>query len=217
MSRLRRLVPGVVLVVLLAGCTDVVGGTGSVLGGGARPRAGGSSSTAPAAPPTGCPRVVYPAAQLSFNCITTGMRAFYQDQVWPVSERRTVEASTGWLVDEGGGHWGSPDGVALVDIALNVRQQMLDNDSYGTAPKVRTIVSRPTKVDGAAAYLVQTTFGINPRFAHQAGTKVKQERLWILAIEVAPNDVSLWYVSVPDLVKSLWAKVPSVIASIKVG
>jgi hypothetical protein len=39
----------------------------------------------------------------------------------------------------------------------------------------------------------------------------------MLAIEVAPNDVSLWYVSIPDLVRSLWAKVPAVIASIKVN
>jgi hypothetical protein len=212
---LRRLVPLLALAVLLAGCSDVVHGTGSVLGGG--PRQPGGASTSPAAPPTACPRVVYPAAKLTFNCITAGMRTFYQDTVWPVSERKTVEPSTGWSYDEGAGHWGSPEGVALVDIALNVRQQMLDAGSYGGQPKVRTVVSRPTTVDGAPAYLVQTTFGINPAYAHQVGTKVREERMWMLAIRVASNDVSLWYVSVPDLAKSLWAKVPRVIASIKVG
>jgi hypothetical protein len=210
-SRLRRLVPVVTLALLLAGCSDVVSGTGAVRG------AGRASTAAPAAPPTGCPRVGYPAAKLSFACITAGMHAFYQGQPWPVSERKTVERSTGWLLEEGGGHWGSPDGVALVDIALNVRQQMLDNESYGTQPTVRTVVSKHTKVDGAPGYLVQTDFGINPAYAQQAGTKVQEERLWILAIRVARNDVSLWYVTVPDLVKSLWAKVPRVIASIKVG
>jgi len=213
--RTRRLVPFIALALLAAGCSDEVNGTGSVFGAGPSP--GGASSTAPAAPPTGCPRVDYPAAKLSFTCLTTGMRAFYQGTVWPVSERKTVEASSGWLLEEGGGHWGSPDGVALVDIALNVRQQMLDGDSYGSQPTVRTVVSKPMTVDGAPAYLVQTNFGINPAFARTEGTKVKQERLWILAVQVAHEDVSLWYASVPDLVKSLWAKVPQVIASIKVG
>src|SRR5262249_42525747 len=137
-----------------------------------------------------------------------------QDGVWPVSERRNIERSTGWSYDEGAGHWGSPEGVALVDIALNVRQQMLDAGSYGSQPRVRTVVSRATTVDSAPAYLVQTNLGINPAYASDVGTKVKEERLWIVAIQVAPNDVSVWYVSLPDLVKSLWAKVPHLIASI---
>lgn len=216
MTSLRRLVPLVALVALLAGCSDVVSGNG-VLGAGSGPRVG-RGSIVPAAPPTGCPHVVYPAAKLSFNCIVAGMRTFRQDTVWPVSEVKTVEPATGWGLDEGAGHWGSPDGVALVDIALNVRQQMLDAGSYGTIPPtVRTVVSKPTTVDGAPAYLVQTNFFINPAYAGQSGTKVKEERSWMLAIQVAPGDVSLWYVSLPDLVKSLWPKVPQLIASIKVG
>lgn len=215
MTRLRRLLPGLALAVVLAGCSDVVAGSGSVLGAG--PAAGGGSGPPPVARATGCPHVVYPAAKLTFTCVSSGMRAFYDDSVWPVSERKTVERSTRWSYDEGAGHWGSPDGVALVDIALNVRQQMLDAGSYGGQPKVRTVVSRPTKVDGAPAYLLQTDFTINPAYARQVGTKVQQERMWMVAIDVAPDDVSLWYVSLPDLVKSLWAKVPRLIASIKVG
>jgi hypothetical protein len=211
---LRRLVPIIALVGLLAGCSDVLHGAGTAFGPGP---AGGNSAPAPAARATGCPHVVYAAAKLSFDCISAGMRTFYQDEVWPVSERKAVEPSTGWSYDEGAGHWGSPDGVALVDIALNVRQQMLDAQSYGAQPKVRTVVSKATKVDGAPAYLVQTDFEINPAYAHQVGTKVRTERMWMLAIQVAPNDISLWYVSVPDLAKSLWSKVPQLIASIKVG
>jgi hypothetical protein len=210
---LRRLAPVVAFVVLLTGCSDVVNGKG-VLGAG-QPRGGGSTPSV--APPSGCPRVVYPGAHLTFTCVVPGMRTFRQDAVWPVSEIKTVEPSTGWSLDEGAGHWGSPDGVALVDIALNVRQQMLDNESYGTQPTVHTVASKPTTVDGAHAYLVQTNFFINPAYARQAKTKVKEERSWMLAIEVAPGDVSLWYVSLPDLVKSLWAKVPRLIASIKVN
>lgn len=216
MIAVRRLLPVVVALALLAGCTDVVAGAGSIA-----LRRGASSpapqSTGAPAPPTGCPRVGYPGAHLSFDCITTGMRLFRNGDVWPVSVRRTVEPATGWLLEEGGGHWGSADGVALVDIALNVRQQMLDDGAYGLAPDVRTVASHPTTVDGRPGYLVQTTFDLNPGWARRDGTKVRQERLWMLAIEVARNDVSLWYISVPDLVRALWPKVPSVIASIKVN
>lgn len=216
MNRWRRLAPVLALALLLAGCTDVVDGAGTA------PRAsapGGDPSEQQPAPaaPTGCPRVVYPGARLTFRCITTGMRAFYDGDVWPVSERVTVERSTGWLLEEGGGHWGSADGVALVDIALTVRQQMIDDGSYGSQPSVRTTASRPTHVDGRPAYLVQTSFGINRHWARGAGTAVRQERLWLLAIEIAPNDVSLWYASLPDLAEQLWPKVPAVIASIRVG
>jgi hypothetical protein len=160
---------------------------------------------------------VYPAARLAFDCITTGLRVFRDGPVWPFAERRVVEPATDWLVEQGAGHWGSADGVALVDIALNVRQQMLDAESYGTSPTVRTVTSRRTEVDGHPAYLLRTTFGINPAWAKGAGTEVKQERLWLLAIRVAHNDVSLWYASVPDIVSSLWHKVPAAIASISVG
>jgi hypothetical protein len=210
----RRLAPAIALVLLLAGCSNVLSGRGVLDTG--REQAGGGS-TVPVAPPNGCPHVVYAGAKLSFDCVVSGMRTFRQGNVWPFSVSKTVEPATRWTLDEGAGHWGSPDGVALVDIALNVRQQMLDDQSYGTQPTVRTVVSKPTTVDGAPAYLVQTNFFINPVYARQSGTKVKEERSWILAIQVAPGDVSLWYVSLPDLVKSLWAKVPQLIDSIKVG
>jgi hypothetical protein len=210
--RLRRGIPALALVAVLTGCTGALTGTGSAL-----PTASPPSSTpSTAAAATGCPRVVYPGARLSFACITGSMHAVYDGAVWPVSERRTVEPATGWLLEEGAGHWGSPDGVALVDVALNVRQQMVDNGSYGPRPRMLTVASRPTRVDGARAYLLRTTFVINRGWARQSGTAVREERLWIVAVEVAANDASLWYVSIPDLVKSLWAKVPATIAAIRV-
>jgi hypothetical protein len=58
---------------------------------------------------------------------------------------------------------------------------------------------------------------MNPAWATTAGTKVKHEKLWIIALQVGPDEVSLWYTSLPDLVRSLWAKVPSIIATIKVS
>jgi hypothetical protein len=209
-KRLRRVLAAVAVIGMVAGCTSTATGVGSVSG------VAPGSSSAPA-PPTGCPRVVYPGAQLSFKCIATSMRARYHGPVWPVSVRKTVEPSSGWLLEEGAGHWGSPDGVPLVDVALNVRQQMVDSDSYGPRPRMLTVASRATRVDGHRGYLLRTTFLLNRAWARQAGTKVEQERLWIIAVQIAPNDVSLWYVSVPDLVRSFWSKVPATIASIRVG
>jgi hypothetical protein len=145
------------------------------------------------------------------------MTAHYNGQVWPVSGARTVEASTSWVLEEGAGHWGSPEGATLSDIAFNVRLQMISVGGYGDHPGIHTVADRPMKVDGAPAHLLQTTFTINRAWARANGTKVRQEKLWIIAIQVAPNDVSLWYTSLPDLVKSLWKKVPATIATIRVG
>lgn len=195
------------LAVLLAGCSDVVHGTGRR-----------SVPTAPApARATNCPHVQYPAAKLSFDCITAGLTGFYEGPVWPVSERKTVEPATQWVLEEGAGHWGSPVNQSLATIAVTVRQQMISVGGYGANPRVSTGASRPTTVDGHDAYLLQTTFTLSPRWAQSDGTKVKQEKLWIVAIEVGAGDVSLWYTSVPDLASDLWPKVPATIASIKVG
>lgn len=211
----------VALAAIVSGCTSAVSGLGhlALSPGPARP------STPPSAslpePPTGCPNVVYPAAKLSFACITTGLTQNYTPsfpgQIWPLREYKTVEPSTNWVLEEGAGHWGSPEGSSLRDIALNIRQQMVANAGYGENPKVETVASRATTIDGAPAYLLQTTFTIDPTWAEANKTKVKQEKLWIVAIKIGSGDVSLWYASVPDLTKSLWPKVPDVIASIRVG
>jgi hypothetical protein len=211
--RLRLAASIVAFAALVSGCTSIVGGLGHVA-----PSAGPGR---PVTPPTDCPRVVYPAAKLSFDCVTTGLATSYRPnfpgQIWPLRYSRTVEATTNWVVEEGAGHWGSPEGSSLEDITRYIRQQMVDSGGYGEAPKVDTVASRPTTIAGAPAYLLQTTFTINPAWAREKKTAVKQEKLWILAIRVAPGDVSLWYTSVPDLTKSLWPEVPKVIASIRVG
>lgn len=193
----------------MAGCSQVVSGVGR-----------NGLSTRPSAPASGatsCPHVAYPAARLSFDCIASGMALTSRDPVWPLSEERIVEPTTKWVLEEGAGHWGSPDGASLAFIAANVRRQMISIGGYGVNPAAHTVASHATTVDGAPAYLLQTTVTINPAWARSFGTKVKQEKLWIIAIRVGPNDVSLWYTSLPDLVASLWPKVPATIASIKVG
>jgi hypothetical protein len=214
---------------LLAACTTVVSGAGHNAGGSepATPsqsvptNPGSPGAPAPLVPPTGCPHVAYPAAKLSFDCITKGLTKSYQPNdrqaVWPLQEFRIIEPSTNWVLEEGAGHWGSPGNHSLAALAGLVRREMIAVSDYGANPRVHTVASRPTTVDGAHAYLLQTTFTLDPAWARAQGTKVKQEKLWILAIEVGPDDASLWYTSVPDLVKSLWAEVPATIASIKVG
>lgn len=229
---------------LLAGCSDVVSGTGSTAAG-----AGSSSpdfpspsaaSTAPgtSAVPTPtpatptlpspssssvrvpasliCPTVHYTAARYSFTCLTTGLTPSVNGTgVWPLREYRSVEPSTGWVLETGGGHWGPPAGKSLVSIATTVRQRMVSDENYGSSPTVTTVASTDTTLDGMKAHILQTTMTLNPAFRTSRKTKVKQEKLWIVALQVGSNDVSLWYTSLPDLVSNLWPKVPAAIKSIR--
>lgn len=241
--KIRLTAAAVLAVGLLAGCADVIDGSGSSAlstapGGspsGDFPSASGGPGSASAPTPTPlspsssdtgasvatpCPRVSYPYAKVSFDCITTGFTAHHQsaaEGVWPLTELKEVEASTGWVVEEGAGHWGPLGDQTLGDIAYEVRQRMIDQLGYGKKPSYDTIVAKNTTVAGVAAHLLQTTITLNPAWAKSKGTAVKQEKLWIVALQVGADDVSLWYASVPDLVKSLWAEVPAAIDSIAVG
>jgi hypothetical protein len=235
--RLRLVVAALAGVGLLAGCTDVVGGTGAIGGpsgsssspdfpGQSSAPSGAPSASAPGSPgspsstvspPTACPRVTFAAAKLAFDCLGSGFEPDTNGQIWPLRESKTVEPATGWMVEEGAGHWGATDGHSLAEIAKNVRSQMADAGGYGDTPTLTTLADDDTTVDGADAHLLHTRFTLDPTWAKQNNTAVKQEQLWILAIKVGTDDVSLWYTSIPDLVKDLWAKVPSIIKSIKVG
>lgn len=228
---------------LLAGCASVVSGSGatapsSAPGGHDFPSPSGSaapgtavvpvpsqSGSAPGSsgpgssrvsPPTRCPRVSYPYAHLAFDCITAGMTQNLGGQVWPLAESKPVASGGDWVLEEGAGHWGPANGESLAAIAANVRQQMLDAGGYGQNPTAHTDEDTDTKVDGAPAHLLQTTMTINPAWARANNVTVKQEKLWIIAIRVGTNDVSLWYTSLPDLARALWPKVPAIIATIKV-
>jgi hypothetical protein len=243
--RTRVIVVGLAAAGLLAGCSDVVDGTGALGGVGGpsgsssspdfpgqsgatsgsasaspiRPSASASGPTSTAVPPTPCPHVTYADAKLSFDCITTGFTERTNNGIWPLTEAKTVEASTGWVIEEGAGHWGSLNADTLSDIAKKVRTQMVDADGYGVGPKVDTVEDDNLTVDGAQAHLLHSTMTLDPAWvqAQQAKTAVKKEQLWIVAVKVGSDDVSLWYTSVPDLESELWAKVPTIIKSIKVG
>jgi hypothetical protein len=239
--RIRLAVLGLAAIGLLAGCAEVVDGNGAL--GDAGGPAGSSSSpdfpgqsngssrsasaSAPslsvpsasstAVPPTPCPHVTFAAAKLAFDCLGSGFQADTNGSIWPLRESKTVEPATGWVVEEGAGHVGATNGLSLAEITKNVRDQMAEAGGYGDTPTVTTLADDDTKVDGAAAHLLHTRFTLDPTWATSQKTAVKQEQLWIVAIKVGSDDVSLWYTSIPDLVKDLWVKVPSIIKSIKVG
>ncbi len=104
----------------------------------------GSSTTAPAPGSSSASPTRRPPARTSStpprNCRSTasppGSPPSTTEHVWPVSERKVVEPATDWVLEEGAGHWGSPEGSSLADIAGNVRQQMVDLGGYGANPRM---------------------------------------------------------------------------------
>lgn len=179
------------------------------------PSAPASSGTSPATASLRCPTVSVPAARLTFTCIDNTMTST-SGVLWPVQLIKPVE-STGWALEEGLAHPGSPAGNSLAQVAAAYRTKMVEGGNYLPNPKIATVSNKSTEVDGAPAHLLQTMVTLNTAQAAKRGTKVRQEQLWILAIQAGADDVTVWHVSVPDLVKSLWPKVPGVISSIKVG
>ena len=171
----------------------------------------GSSTT----PTYSCPQVDYQLARLRFDCIDPGLGFTTHQPIWPLIGSRQVEPSTRWVLEEGADDYGDLGSKTLADIPRGARSRMLNIGAYGTTPKVTTVADRPTTVDGQPAHLLQSTITLNPSFRALRKTKVKQEKLWIIAIQNG-NDVVLWYTSLPDLVSNLWAKVPATIASIKI-
>lgn len=174
----------------------------------------GSGTDAP--PVTNCPTISYPHAHLRFGCVTSGLTFSPDDPTWPLDLQKPTEAT--WAMSEGAGHWGTTGGRSLQQIATNLRQQMLAQDppAYGTDPGVRTTSSKAATVGGVPAWVLQTTFTINPAFREQRQLTVRTERSWIVALRVGADDVSVWYVTIPDNAKALWAHVPAVIAGISV-
>lgn len=185
-----------------------------------------------APPPTGssapttqadfaCPYIVFPAAHLSFVCVAKKMTKNTKAKPWPIVWQKPVahfKNNGVWTLDTGAGHWPQPQGSdSLRDIAVEVRNQMVDLGEYGKpAPAVQTS-GKQIQVSGHPAYELQTTFTINAQFRQQNGVPIKQEKSWIVAVDIAPNDVSLWYVSVPDAVKYLWPQMDSLISTISVS
>jgi hypothetical protein len=219
---------------LLAGCTQTVSGHGTGGGGTDFPSgstgsgsAGPSGSSGPSAssgpsgstsapPPSAnlaCPKVVDPATHLSYDCIVGGMTKG-QSQVWETKFEKDVDVD--WTMDEGSTPAPASVGTNVGAAANVLTTAMLAAQNYGPSPGVKKEKDVATTVNGKPAHLVQTLMTINASYRKQRHLKVAQERLYVAAIRVSSNAVSAWYVSVPDVQKALWARVPSLISSIKV-
>jgi hypothetical protein len=208
------------VVAAVTACTSVVDGSGrpagTVLPPTGAPALPTPTGTSPGTPISiACPTIVVPPAHLRFACIDNQLAFTGADGVWPLNLAKPVEPT--WQMAEGAGHWGAAKGRSLRAITENVRQQMIVANAYGPTPAVRTLTSKAMRVAGTEAWLLQTEFTISPAYRKQRSLKVKVERAWIVAITIGDDDVSLWYVTLPDDVKQLWSKVDSVIGTIRVS
>lgn len=219
---------------LFAGCAEVVSGHGAISATGSPSGSDfPSSSPATTASPTpttrpsptlsskppakapashlACPHVVDGASRLGYDCISAGLKRG-ASAMWPLAFQQEVD--TGWSMDEGSGSDGGSGTPAAQARALT--QQMV-HLSYGdplpTSKKVRDAAIFVGKAKG---HLVQTLITINPTFRSQRHLRVKQEQLWLVVVPVGGGRLSAWYVSVPDLEKKLWPKVPALLKTLHV-
>lgn len=219
---------------VLAGCAETVSGHGAASGllspsGSDFP----SSSPATSAPPTpttrpsptptpkppapapashlACPHVVDGAARLGYDCISAGM-ARGASSMWPLAFQKEVD--TGWSMDEGSG---SDRGAGSPAVEAKALTQQMVGLSYGTpGPTSKTVKDTAIAIGKAQGHLIQTLITVNPTFRAQRKLRVKQEQLWLIVVPVAAGQLSAWYVSVPDLEKQLWPKVPALIKTLRV-
>lgn len=204
---------------LLCGCTAAVGGAGHVglpasvptLPGG--PNLPSLPNLPPQRAPTvACPRVSDPQAGLTYRCVTSGI-VQSSDLLWTVNLGKQTEP--GWLLGEGSTSAPLSGAVPLEQVTNLVRREMVQLNYWGPDPGVRTLSSAATKVSGADAWVLASSFSINAKFRGQRHLKVRTERTWIVAIRASSTVVALWYVTLPDEVHELWRTVPALIRSIR--
>lgn len=177
------------------------------------------TATGPAPAPftvTRCPTIRYPGAHLSFTCIRSDLRQSFDGPVWPLNEYKILDKA-GWAMAQGAGVAKRGSTVKLAPLVASVTRDMVAAKIYGRGAKEKKLAGKAIKVDGKPAYLLETTVTLNPSYAKSIGTKVRIERLWVVSIQVSKTAVSLWYVSIPDIAKLYWSKVPTLIKSIKVS
>jgi hypothetical protein len=208
---------------VVAGCASAVDGNGHravpSTGGGtltiAPPSVPSSSASRSTPPPNplACPHVSYAAGRLAFACLTGAMRLTRGDEVWALTLSQEVEPQK-WVLAEGAQKLAPLRGRTLKQVALSLRASMLSHTQYGDEPTVRTASAKSATVAGVPAYILQTDFTINPQYRAEYGLMVRVEKLWIVTLNAGDGQVASWYVTVPDDVSNLWAKVPALIRSI---
>lgn len=228
---------------LLAGCTQTVSGralssgpttggptkdfpssagptSGGPTGTGPQPSTSGGAPTSPSptespppAPHLACPHVVDAASRLAYDCVTSGMSR-EGGSMWPVKFQKEVDVQ--WTMDEGSGLIPASSGQALAGLA-NARARAMIAGFYGDpAPTSKKEKDVDLRVGAAKGHLVQTLITLNPGFRSGRHLKVKQERLWIVVVQVSSSQVSGWYISVPDVRRKIWPSVPNLIKTLEV-
>jgi hypothetical protein len=232
MSRARSAAALVVAALLLAGCTQTVAGHGGSPGppgsldppGTSAPPSGSDTPSSPAppsgpsssAPPPGahlaCPRVIDKTAHLAYDCIIHTM-AKDSDTIWPLKFTKQVDLD--WTMDEGSSHV-DVTGNGNVTVLANGFASAMGAQEYGPNAGVKKISEADITVASRKAHLVESLLTLDPDFRAQRHLKVKQERLWVVVVHIGADQFSAWYVSIPDLRKALWPRVPELIKRIKV-
>ena len=220
----------IVAAMLLAGCTETV--SGHVVPSGApsssdSPGTSGppSSTDPPSSPPSGqsssaeppgahlaCPHVVDSAAHLAYDCVTHSM-AKDSDTIWPLKFTKQVDLD--WTMDDGSSHV-DVTGNGNVTVLANGFASAMGAQEYGPNAGVKKVSEADITVAGRKAHLVESVMTLDPDFRAQRHLKVKLERLWVVAVHIGADQFSAWYVSVPDVRKVLWPRVPDLIKRIKV-
>jgi hypothetical protein len=170
-----------------------------------------------------CPHVVDGRAHLSYPCLGPGMtrnraKGFGCQNLWPALVVKQVDTASdlAWYVDEGSSSYlqHTPDIAGTARSA--VRSMLAYTGCYGPTPGMKREKDVDLTVDGRPAHLVQTLFTVSASYRAMHNLAVRQERLWIVAVEVLPGYVALWLASVPDVERDLWPRVPAVIKAIRV-
>jgi hypothetical protein len=223
----------IVAALLLAGCTETVSGHGGPPGASdpsgtstseppsgsgtpssPAPSSGESSSGAPSGAHLACPRVVDSSAHLAYDCITRVMTKD-SDTIWPLKFIRQVDVD--WTLDEGSTHvavTGTANGN--VTVLANGFASAMGAQEYGPNAGVTKVRDADVKVAGRTAHLVESVIKLDPDYRAKRHLKVKLERLWVVVLRIGPDQFSAWYVSIPDVRKALWSRVPDLMKRIKV-
>ena len=227
---------------LLAGCADKVSGhvesggaipPGSPSGGTSTPPSGPgqSSSSAPSSggnsagpssngstnAPTAhlaCPRVVDVAAHLAYDCVNGAMTPG-TSEMWAFKVQRSVDVH--WTMDEGSGDLTKSAAGKTPAAAAKAMVSRMVGGLYGApVPKTKTVQDVDVTVDKAPGHLIQTLITLNPGYVKAQHLRVRQERLWVLVVPVAADELSGWYASIPDVAKTSWPKVPSIMKGLRI-
>jgi hypothetical protein len=173
----------------------------------------GGSSTAPTAH-LACPRVVDVAAHLAYYCVNGSMTPA-SSTLWPFKVQRSVDVH--WTMDEGSGDVTKFAAGKATAAAAKAMVSRMVGELYGTpVPTTKTVQDVNVAVDKATGHLIQTLITLNPGYVKAQHLRVRQERLWVLVVPVASGELSGWYTSIPDVAKTSWPKVPSIIKGLQI-